>query len=199
LIRQHVSPRSELRPLSWAPWPALTGERPVTIREPESHWWQANPEADPRGTAPAAASGGAVTIAVVVEAETRWGHGAVVSRLAELAVEDELLLVYGQEGLSGAGSRNVIAGLRDHLPRHHLVVVPVPDFSAALEPDDSELLAESMEDGSLPVVVTGESAVQDIAAELATRLHADRVVRVFRMIDGVDVRPVWQRTAAARA
>jgi hypothetical protein len=196
LIRHHVSPRSELRPLSWAPWPALTAERPVTIREPESGWWKADGEAGQGETAPAT-SGGALTVAIVVEAETRWGLGAVVSRLAELAVEDELLLVYGEERRSGAGSRYVVGGLRDHLPRHHLVVVPLPEASTTLEAEDSALLAESLEDGSLPVVVTGESAVQDIAAELATRLHADRVVRISRVIDGVDVRPVWQRTAAA--
>src|SRR6476469_10004704 len=54
----------------------VTPEPPPVIREPESGWWDAQPESTPT----------AMTVAVVRESDTRWSADAVVSRLAELAV-----------------------------------------------------------------------------------------------------------------
>lgn len=166
--------------------PRVTQERPRIIREPESGWWEMHPEPTPT----------AMTVAVVAESETPGGTEAVVSRLAELAVTDELVIVYGSERWSRPRHHGVVVGLRDHLPRHHVVAMRIAQPGAGLEPEDAALLNQFLENGSLPVVVTPASAMHDIAAELSSSLRADRVVRACRTADGADLQQVWRRATA---
>jgi len=187
----HFPARSGLRAFRWASWPLQVRERPMTVREPESGWWPADPEPGPQSTYLPA-----LTVAVLGEPETRWGIGAVVSRVADLAADDELLVVYESEHRYEPGNCPVVSRLRDYLPRHHVIAVPIARSRQRLYPQDGALVEYFLENGSLPVVVTPASAGHDIAAELASLLHADRVVRVSRTVDGVDVCPVWHRTPA---
>ena len=189
----NLSPaRSGLRAFRWAPCPSSTRARPSNVREPEAGWWRAQPEpARPLEYAPA------LTVVVLGEPETRWGIGAVVSRVADLAVGDELLVVYESEQLHDPGKCPVVSRLRDYLPRHHVIAVPIA--REHVYPQDAGLVEYFLENGSLPVVVTPPSVGHEIAAELTSLLQADRVVRVARTIDGVDVCQVWTRTAAADA
>ncbi|SNY54825.1 hypothetical protein SAMN05421748_115167 [Paractinoplanes atraurantiacus] len=169
-----------------APSPRIPSPRlaETTVREPESGWWSALPESEPP-----LAWVGSVTIAVVGEAETRWGTGAVVARLAELAATDELVIVYGAQHWPGPGARSVVAGLRGHLPRHDVVAVPAPGYRG------SAALAPLVEGGSLPVVTVPDPFVHDVTAELASGLGADRVVRFRRTVEGVEMHQVWSRAA----
>jgi hypothetical protein len=168
-----------------------------TVREPESAWWRACDEWDARRTLdePVAVKPDEeqdepiVTIAVVGESETGWNTDAVVLRLTELAVSDELLVVYGQ---AGPGRLAVMAGMRGRLPRHHIVAVDVPS-RADVRRDAGAVLAGLVEDGSVPIVVTTAAAMHGVTAEISSRLEADRVVRVFRTPAGADLHQVWRR------
>jgi len=186
----HRSPaRSRRLPFRWAPWPQVTRKQPMTIREPESGWWEHMESERSAGDFPS------VTVAVLGESETRWGVGAVVARLADLAINDELLIVYGTERRFRPGDCPVVSRLREQLPRHHVIAVPIARYRRTLGLQDAALVDHFLENGSLPVVVTPAPAVHDVAAELASRLRADRVVRVSWTLDGVDVCQVWHRTA----
>jgi hypothetical protein len=59
------------------------------------------------------------------------------------------------------------------------------------------VLDQFLEIGSLPVVATPVSAVDDVTAVLSSCLRADRVLRMHRPVEGVDLRQVWRRSAAA--
>jgi hypothetical protein len=169
--------------------PRLTHDRPWVIREPESGWWDAYPEPGPA----------TLTVAVVGESETRWGAGPVVARLAELAVNDELVVVYGPRGRSGTSHLALVDGLRERLPRHHVVGMRAGQHGAGLGRGEALLLDEFLDNGSLPVVVTPPSALYDVTAEVSSCLRADRVLRVYRTADGVDAHQVWRRHATASA
>lgn len=176
LMRQHALTRTGHRGSRW--------ERPTTVREQESAWWLA--EHEPATQADLVT---AVTVAVVGESECRWGMRAVLARLAGLAATDELLIVFGTERRDAPAGGCVVSGLRDHLPRHHIVDIYVPPPAAGLGRRDTDLVERLMEDGSLPVVVTSACSMHDIAASLATSVRADRVVRLSRTIHGVDLHP----------
>jgi hypothetical protein len=184
---------------SW--WPGRRSQRrsaqrsrvvpdpPPVIREPEQTWWDTQAEYYES----------AVTVAVVRESETQWGTEAVVSRLAELAVLDELLIVYGSGTPGQPGHHAVMAGLRGHLPRHHVVALHVTDDNTRLRQDAAAALEQFLEDGSLPVVVTPAAVVHDVTAEISNYVRADRVLRVSRTTTGADLHQVWRRRAAANA
>jgi hypothetical protein len=161
--------------------PSSVPDAPPIIREPEGGWWE-HDDCD-----------AAMTVAVVGDTGTRAGTEAMVSRLAELAVHDELLIVYGAGAWSPSGHHAVLAGLRGHLPRHHLVTVHVDVHRGGLRRDAAAALAQFVEDGSLPVVVTPAAAVPGVAAEISSYLRADRVLRVA----GADLQHVWRRRAPA--
>jgi hypothetical protein len=133
-----------------------------------------------------------MTIATVDELGTRWGAiDAAATRLAQLAVTDELVVVYGsQEHQYGTGVEPLVVKLRDELPRHTVVVLyatvpsgvclpaePVSKHNGSLR-RAAGLLDELLELGSLPIVVTEAAMVADVAGELYHRLRADRMVKV---------------------
>lgn len=173
---------------------------PVVIREPESAWWDAQPEpiepvAVPLRAAATEPGDVAVTVAVVGEAETGWNTDAVVSRLAELAINDELLVVYGSGSRHrpGPGHRAVMAGLRGRLPRHHVIALHVRHSELGLRPDAVAALESLLENGSLPVIITSAAAMHDITAEVSSYLRADRVMRASCTVTGADLYQVWRR------
>jgi len=144
------------------------------------------------GICPPHAASLSLTVAVLGDWETRWGLGPVVKRLAGLAVNDELLIVYGTERRYRPGDDPVVSRLREQLPRHHVIA----RYRRSLGTQDTVLVERFLENGSLPVIVTPVPATHRVAAELASRLQADRVVRMSWTLDGVDVGEVWHRTAA---
>ena len=177
-----------------------------TVREPESGWWRACEQWDAEERATGQWDAGpvpdrpavdeqdqpVVTVALVAESETGWNTDAVVLRLAQLAVNDELLVVYGR---TGPGQLAVMAGMRGRLPRHHIVQVDVRN-RAEVRRETGTVLEQLVEEGSVPVVITSAAAMHGISAEISSRLDADRVVRVFRTPTGADLQQVWQRRPA---
>src|SRR4051794_33694175 len=98
-----------------------------------------------------------ITIAIVDEPKTRSHATEVVTRLAALAVDDELSVIYG----SNSGVSSLLTRLRERLPRYTVVALHV---AAGGLGRDADLLDELVETGSLPVVVTPIEAVSHIAA-----------------------------------
>jgi hypothetical protein len=167
----------------------------LIVREPEISWWRAQDAWDmwPEPGRPAAESDAPViTIAVVGDSETSWNTDAVVLRLAQLAAADELVVVYGHRE---PGHQAVLAGMRDRLPRHHIVDVQVRR-PAEVRCDTGTALKRLLEEGSVAVVVTDLEATHSITAEISSRLQADRVLRVFCTPAGADLHQVWHRRPA---
>jgi hypothetical protein len=125
----------------------------------------------------------AMTVAAVHDSDAGRDAVSVTRRLAELAVEDELLVVLGD-----GEHASILAGLRARLPRHDVVAL-------AARPDPDGLLGGLLEVGSLPVVLSEARALPDLAARLAGVVGADRVVRVRCTATGADLCPVWTRPA----
>jgi hypothetical protein len=146
---------------------------PLVIREPEA------------GLLETAAP--TVTVAAVREIDARQRIGVLVSRLAALAVDDELLVVFG----SGARPRHqyMIDELRGRLPRHDVVAMHVRHRHDRLL-RDAATVERLLELGSLPVVVTPTATMHAVTAEIASYLRADRVLRTTT---GADLYQVWQR------
>jgi hypothetical protein len=119
----------------------------------------------------------------------------VVSRLAELAVNDELLVVYGSGSRNhpGPGHRAVMAGLRGRLPRHHVIALHVRHSGSGLRPDAVAALEYLLENGSLPVVITSAAALHDVTARCPVTCGPDRVMRASCTVTGADLYQVWRR------
>jgi hypothetical protein len=132
-----------------------------------------------------------VTVAAVQEGDASWHPGPVVARLARLAVDDELLVVFGSYGRTLQYA--LAAGLRRSLPRYDVVTVPVRHRHGHLL-RDAAMVERLLDAGNLPVVVTPANALHDVTAEIASYLRADRVLRVLRTSTGADLHQVWRRT-----
>lgn len=121
-----------------------------------------------------------MTIAVAGEPRSGPDAAAMITRLARLAVNDELVVVFGSAVPgSGMNADAVLAGLRDCLPRHDLVAIhlrPSPDLMAWR---DGTMLGELMESGAVPMVITSAAAAPGVAAKLSALLHADRILTVL--------------------
>jgi len=143
----------------------------------------------------------AMTIVITRASDVRRGSTALVARLAELAVNDELLVVCGSNEFQHGPDANVLTlGLRRRLPRHDVVALHVAPNAGAPR-RAATLLSEFMEIGSLPLVVTPVAAVRDVVAELSSYLRADRVLSLScSTADGANLRQVWARrqTVSAR-
>lgn len=133
---------------------------------------------------PLEAGQASMTVVIVDDPLLRRGAAGVVARLAELAVADELLVVYGLDESDLVGVHSVVMGLRGLLPRHSIVVVCVgpdpgsPGRDGALLDGETALIGDLMDVGSLPVVVTPTEAVPAVATGLSDHLRADRVLRM---------------------
>jgi MFS transporter, NNP family, nitrate/nitrite transporter len=140
----------------------------------------------------------ATTIALVGGAKTRWRAADVAACLAELAVTDELIVVYGSdERETGPGVHAVLALLRDRLPRHSVVAVYVSPRIRSLE-RDIVLLDDLLEVGGLPIVVTPVDTLADVAAELRDHVGADRVLTMSYVVTyGADEPQMWQPVPTA--
>jgi MFS transporter, NNP family, nitrate/nitrite transporter len=134
-----------------------------------------------------------MTVAILGDSDTRWGAAAIVSRLAELAASDELVVVYGTDDRAGSrlSPHALAAGLRDRLPRHSVVVVGIARDPAVLG-RDALLLGEYVEAGTLAIAVTPRAAdPRSVAAELSIYLQADRALMVsYTTADGAELQPV---------
>lgn len=152
-----------------------------------------------------------MTVAVVGSGETRLGAPAVVARLAELAVSDELVVVYGSDRSVGTrpGANVLVTGLRLRLPRYRIVGVGVGPHRTGVGPrlgqvgphcgrprPLADLVNELIDTGEVAVAVTSPADLRQVAAELCSRLRADRVLRVsFSPADGAGLHEVWNRGA----
>ena len=134
----------------------------------------------------------AMTVAVLGESDTRWGAAAVVARLAELATSDELVVVYGadERPRPWLSPQALAAGLRNRLPRHSVVAVPVAQQPETLG-RDALLLGEYVDAGTLAIAVTPAVDLRSVAADLSIYLQADRVLMVsYTQTDGAGLHPV---------
>jgi hypothetical protein len=162
-----------------------TAAAPVVVREPEAGWWrtQADLDVSVRGDA-------TTTVAVLRDHDA--GTDAVVARLAELAVHDELLVVCGSAFCARPGHDAVVARLRGRLPRHDVVALQVggPGMETRRQ---AVTLERALDAGSVPVVVTALGALHDVTAEISSLVRADRVLRVFGTASGAGLYQVWRR------
>jgi hypothetical protein len=139
----------------------------------------------------------ALTIAVIGDVQTRWALSGVVARLAELAVTDELLVMYGLDGReSTTGVGIVVAGLRRLLPRHALITIHVTQHEGSVQ-HDLDLIDDLMDVGSTPIAVASAAIMAGIVTGLCDRLSADRVVVMSDARDGeVALDEIWHRRTA---
>lgn len=125
---------------------------------------------------PASATSTAMTIVLADESEAEQNSTALLTRLAELAVDDEVLVVYGaSEASPTRGTECLVVGLRDRLPRYDIVALYMPLDAGSLS-GNWAMVEQLMEIGNLPVVVTTSDVAVDVATELAAYLCADRVL-----------------------
>jgi NNP family nitrate/nitrite transporter-like MFS transporter len=110
------------------------------------------------------------TTVVVVTPTLRGGQAdlaSTVAVLADLAARHELVVVAPTEG--GGRAHTLVAGLREHLPRHHIVGITT---GARPHPHETRFVAELLQDGVLPVIEPGtvhaELAAMHVAAALGT-------------------------------
>ncbi len=140
----------------------------------------------------------ALTVVTLGEAQIRAGAAAVVARLAELAVNDELIVVCGSNQYPPAPvARILVARLRYHLPRHHLVAIDLTSRTGD-RGYETAVLEELLEIGSVPIVVTETAAVRETGLTLSRRLQADRLVSVTATASGVDLYQMWPAPASGR-
>jgi hypothetical protein len=162
-------------------WRGTTSERrraPLVVREPEAAWWQAQV----RST---------VTVAELGEHDVAGHRGHLMTRLAGLAADDGLLVVFGSDGRTDP--HGLVAELRRRLPRHDVVAVAVQHgrerllrYAAAVE--------RLLDGGGVPVVITPAAVLHEVTAGIASYLRADRVLRTA---GGADLRLVWRRGTRA--
>jgi hypothetical protein len=151
---------------------------PLVIREPEAEGWAVRTRAT-------------VTVAAVREDDAAWHPARVVECLAERAVDDELLVVFGSS--SRALQETLLARLRHRLPRREVVAVSVRHRHGELL-RNAATVEGLLDAGRLPVVVTPADAMHDVTAEIASYLRADRVLRLLQQATaGAEFFPVWHR------
>jgi len=158
----------------------------MVVREPERSWWE-------QVRSP-------MTVAAVREADAARHLEAVASGLAELAAEEELLVVLGTDARTSphglATSQPELAvSLRHRLPRHEIVSMTVRSSGHELL-RDAATVEEFLNAGRLPVVSTPVAALPDVTGVLTSYLQADRVLRVVCTGTGVNLCPVWRRSLA---
>lgn len=155
----------------------------TVVREPEASWWELQSRAS-------------LTVAAVREADAGWHPESLAGRLAEIATQDELLLIFGAS--RRAGTQRMVAELREQLPAHDVVPMPVRHRHGGVR-RDAATVERLLDVGSLPVVVTPPMSINDVTAEIAGYLRVDRVLRVLSTGGDADLFPVWQRRQEVRA
>lgn len=171
---------------AWRPQaPCRTAAPAPVIREPEAGWWRAQTDLDEERR-------GDATTTVAVLRDHDGGTDAVVARLAELAVDDELLVVCGSGSSARPGQDAVITRLRGRLPRHDVVALQVggPGMETRRQ---AVTLERALDAGSVPVVVTASGVLHAVTAEISSLVRADRVLRVFGTATGAGLCQVWRR------
>ncbi|GLW35812.1 hypothetical protein [Actinoplanes regularis] len=161
-----------------------TSERrhaPLVVREPETAWWQAQVRS-------------MVTVAEIGEYDAACHREDLMARLARLAEDDELLVVFGSDGRSAP--QGLVAELRHRLPRHGVVAVAVRNGEKRLL-RHAAAVERLLDGGGLPVVITPAVGLHEVTAGIASYLRADRVLRVLRSNGGADLCLVWQRGTEA--
>jgi hypothetical protein len=118
----------------------------------------------------------AITIAMVGESHTKSRTAHVVARLAELAVTDELIVVYGSDRPE-TSAHPVVAALRKLLPRFTVVPLYVAPPNGPNR-CDTALVDGLLDDGSLPVVLAPAGMAPRVAVDLFHHLRADRMLEV---------------------
>jgi hypothetical protein len=136
-----------------------------------------------------------MTVAVVGDTDIDVGAPPVVARLADLALTDELVVVYGTDWPSRPRlSANVlVAGLRQRLPKHSVVAVRAAPRTAGLD-QLAAVLDELLEAGTVAIAVTPKTDLHEVAAQLSSHLKADRILAVtYAPAVGARTHVVWQR------
>jgi hypothetical protein len=170
---------------------------PMIVREPESSWWENHPEHDAeRHTEDPAGdhTRGTLTVAAVREGDAGRHPESLVSRLAEIAAEDDLLVIFGAAGRSA--TQRMVARLREQVPWQDVVAMPVRHRHAELL-RDAATVERLLDVGVLPVVISPPIPINEVTAEIASYLRADRVLRVLGAGPAADLCRVWQRDQAA--
>lgn len=156
----------------------------MVVREPEASWWRAQARQQ-RATSAIPMT----TVAVLHDRDA--GTEAAVTRLAELAIADELLVVFGSSSCAHPDQHAVITSLGDRLPWHDVVCVRIGQHRAGQR--WPAVLDRVLDAGRLPVVVTASAYLQEVAAEVSSYIRADRVLRVAGPTARGGLHQVWHR------
>jgi hypothetical protein len=151
---------------------------PLVVREPESSWWDAQRTAEET-----------ITVAVVPDGEPECDDDPVLSRLATVAGTGRLVVVGGW-----ASAESLVAGLLRVLD-HQVTVLPATGDEQWLW-GNTAVVARCLREGSLPILLSHAPTLHTVAADLSSRLRAERVVGVQRTPDGASLYPVWHRRPA---
>lgn len=139
----------------------------------------------------------ATSVVALPAASGTPGTGQLVAALVGLATRQELVVVsvVPERPRTGLDGYPLVAGLRLHLPRHRVVAVVVGPSPHA---DEVALIANLVNDGALPVVLTTAANPDPVALHLAAAFDADHVLCVSPdHLDGILPQPPW--TPADRA
>jgi NNP family nitrate/nitrite transporter-like MFS transporter len=142
---------------------------------------------------PAAFVSTGTTVVALAPADADVDRTVVLAVLTELATRQELIIVYGADGQPAADSltpAQLVAAVRDRLPRHKIAAFLMDAHSPADSPDWT-IAADLIADGVVAVAVV-DPADLTIAAELVgRRLKADTVCRLtWDSADGIRLRPL---------
>jgi hypothetical protein len=141
-----------------------------------------------------AASTGLHTATTVVTVPTGPGtlhSGQVTATLTSLATQHEMVIVAAlpERVTTDTDGHTLVAALRFHLPRHHLVAIAV---GTDPHPHETALIAELLNDGTLPIVLTTAAEPEPVAVLLAGALGIDHVLHVGpHTVQGVRLQHVW--------
>jgi hypothetical protein len=118
----------------------------------------------------------AITIAMVKDSRVRSCVDLVVAHLAELAVNDELIIVFGSDRPE-TNLHPTVAALRERLPRFTVVPLYVANLTGPNR-CDADLVGGLLDDGSLPIILAPAVAAPSVAANLYHHLRADRMIEM---------------------
>jgi hypothetical protein len=133
------------------------------------------------------------TVVALSSAEIGPDARAVVASVAELAVDDELVVAYAhaESAPSRMNPYSFVAALRVALPRHKIIAVLL-DADPLGRSTEYVVLRELLQDGSVAVAAVATFDPDPVAIDLAEQLAADRVLRLTNdPVHGVQFELLW--------
>jgi hypothetical protein len=136
----------------------------------------------PRALAPSEFQANATTVVALAASDTVADQAVVLAILSELATRQELIIVYGLDAQPSSDTltpTQLVAAIRDRLPRHEIAAVLV-DAAGRTDSCDWALLADLVADGAIAVAVAEGPDLAAATQVAVRRLNADTVWALSR-------------------